>query len=78
MVRLTKWTKDTKPQHPITAVASRSLREQLQAVWHYAPLAAKRWEEDIKHLHQLRVSTRRRKRPCTSFLICFHNARRGG
>ena len=59
MVRSTKWIKGTKPQHPITAVASRSLREQLQAVWHYAPLAAKKWEKDIKHVHQLRVATRR-------------------
>ena len=59
MVRSSKWIKGTKPQHSITRVASRSLRERFKAVWHYAPLAATKWEEDIEHVHQLRVATRR-------------------
>lgn len=59
MVRSNKWIKGTTPQQPITTVARRALRERLKAVRYYAPLAAKRWEEDIEHVHQIRVATRR-------------------
>lgn len=59
MVKFSKWIQDTKPDRPISVVARKALRARLKAVWHYAPLAAKRWEDDIEYTHQLRVATRR-------------------
>ena len=37
----------------------RMLRYRLRGVLHYLPLAAEHPEEDIEHVHQLRVSSRR-------------------
>jgi CHAD domain-containing protein len=59
MVRSSKWITGTKPGQSITEVGRRALRERLKAVWSYASLAAKKHEEDIEYVHQLRVATRR-------------------
>ena len=59
MVRSSKWITGAKPEQPVTDVAQRALRERLNTVWFYAPLAAKKYEEDIEYVHQLRVATRR-------------------
>jgi CHAD domain-containing protein len=40
-------------------VADRSLRSHLEAVEHYLPLAAQHWEDDVEHVHQVRVWSRR-------------------
>jgi CHAD domain-containing protein/uncharacterized protein Yka (UPF0111/DUF47 family) len=40
-------------------VAARTLRGRLGAVLHFLPLAAEKAEEDVEHVHRLRVSTRR-------------------
>jgi CHAD domain-containing protein len=40
-------------------VAVRTLQVRLAAIQHYLPLAAQKAEEDVEHVHQLRVWTRR-------------------
>jgi CHAD domain-containing protein len=59
MVRQSKWIEGAKPGKPVTDVARTSLHGRLDSVWHYAPLAAKRADNDIEYVHQLRVSSRR-------------------
>jgi CHAD domain-containing protein len=59
MVRSSEWITGAKPDQSITDVGRRVLRERLKTVWSYAPLAAKKYEEDIEYVHQLRVATRR-------------------
>lgn len=53
-----KWIKAT-PDEPVTDVAKRSLRQRLRPVQRYLTLAAEKPEEDIEHVHQLRVWSRR-------------------
>jgi CHAD domain-containing protein len=43
----------------ITEVGRAALKNRLQAVWHYLPLAATRPEEDSEYIHQVRVWARR-------------------
>ncbi len=78
MVRLSKWIKRTKPEHPITKVARLAFRERQKAVWYYARLAAKRWKDDIEYVHQLRVATRRARAALQIFadLVPKREARR--
>lgn len=59
MLKSSKWIKGIEPNHPVSSVARRALDERLKRVWYYAKLAAKKPEENIEHVHQLRVSTRR-------------------
>lgn len=54
-----KWINARKPHDPITDVAVHALDNRLAAVLHYLPLAAKKPDEDIEYVHQLRVATRR-------------------
>lgn len=44
---------------PIADVGRIALKNRLQTVWHYLPLAATRPEEDLEYIHQVRVWTRR-------------------
>jgi CHAD domain-containing protein len=48
-----------KPNWPITKLAKLALRDHLYSVIHQLRLAADKWEDDIEHVHQLRVATRR-------------------
>jgi CHAD domain-containing protein len=57
--RLDKWIDGIAPGDRIRQVAKRSLRARLDAVRRYLPLAAERAGEDVEHVHQLRVWTRR-------------------
>jgi CHAD domain-containing protein len=50
---------DTTPGMPITEAGRIALKNRLQTVWHYLPLAATKPEEDVEYIHQVRVSTRR-------------------
>ncbi len=59
MVKSSKWIKGTKPNQQVRKVARRALDARLRTVWHFARLAAQKPEEDIEHVHQLRVSARR-------------------
>ena len=46
-------------QAPVSVGASRSLKQRLEAVLYWLPLAAQQPEQDVEYVHQLRVSTRR-------------------
>ncbi len=59
MNRKRKWITIDSPHEPVTRVACRALENRLFAVWDYLPLAAKKAGEDLEHVHQLRVSSRR-------------------
>ena len=54
-----KWLPDLSPDEPIHIAAVRTLKDRLRAVQYYLPLAAKKAEEDVEHVHELRVWTRR-------------------
>jgi CHAD domain-containing protein len=54
-----KWGKTSWPNQPNSKVAHRILDARLQAVWRCLPLAAEKSEEDVEHVHQLRIATRR-------------------
>lgn len=54
-----KWLGDVSPNDRVADVAARTLRARLAAVRHYLPLAAGRADEDVEHVHELRVWTRR-------------------
>jgi CHAD domain-containing protein len=54
-----KWIEGLTATMPVTAAAHKVLSIRLAVVRHYLPLAVERAEEDIEHVHQLRVSTRR-------------------
>jgi CHAD domain-containing protein len=59
MVVHSKWLADSSPEMPVSEVARSGIKRRLETLWHYLPLAAERPEEDIEHIHQLRVWTRR-------------------
>ncbi|HET6574521.1 MAG TPA: CHAD domain-containing protein [Fimbriiglobus sp.] len=54
-----KWITGLTPEIPADEAARVVLSVRLSAVRHYLPLAAERASEDIEHVHQLRVATRR-------------------
>jgi CHAD domain-containing protein len=57
--RLDKWAPGVSPDDRTNDVAARTLQARLAAIQHYWPLAAEKAEEDIEHVHQLRVWARR-------------------
>ncbi|HUG20415.1 MAG TPA: CHAD domain-containing protein [Planctomycetaceae bacterium] len=59
MPQFDKWIKNLSAGDPVCRVARYSLRARLEAVGHYLPLVAKHSGENIEHVHQLRVWTRR-------------------
>ncbi|HUG17662.1 MAG TPA: CHAD domain-containing protein, partial [Planctomycetaceae bacterium] len=59
MPQFDKWINDLSAIDPVGRVARRSVRLRLEAVGYYLPLAAKHAGENIEHVHQLRVWTRR-------------------
>lgn len=77
MLKSSKWIKGTEPNHPVSVVARLALDERLKRVWYYAKLAAKKPEENIEYVHQLRVSTRRARAAVQLFgdLLPKHRAR---
>jgi CHAD domain-containing protein len=54
-----KWIEGLTATMPVSAAAHKVLSIRLAVVRHYLPLAVERAEDDIEHVHQLRVSTRR-------------------
>ena len=58
MNTISKWVKASR-HDLLFEVAERSLEGRLVAVARYLPLAAKQAEEDVEHVHQLRVWSRR-------------------
>jgi len=54
-----KWLPHLSVDERLSSVAVRTLHSRLDAVQRYLPLAAAKAEEDVEHVHQLRVWTRR-------------------
>jgi hypothetical protein len=54
-----KWIGDVSPNQPLCEAASRVLNVRLKAVFRFLPLAAEKSEEDVEHVHRLRISVRR-------------------
>lgn len=54
-----KWIAGLTPEMPIDEAARIVLAVRLSAVRHHLPLAVERADEDVEHVHQLRVATRR-------------------
>ena len=54
-----KWIEGITPDHRTSDVAAFTLESRLKYVLHYLPLAAKKADEDIEHVHHLRVWARR-------------------
>ncbi len=59
MLKKAKWVRSDQANLPISRIAGTVVPARLDAVWHYAPLAALAWKKEVEHVHQLRVSTRR-------------------
>jgi CHAD domain-containing protein len=53
-----KWIQ-ARPDDPVAKVGVRALKARFEPLQHYLPLAAKKPEEDIEYVHQLRVWSRR-------------------
>ena len=54
-----KWTTGISPDEPVCEVAGQVLNARLTAVCRSLPLAAEKSDEDVEHVHQLRISVRR-------------------
>lgn len=54
-----KWVHGVSPSDRAADVAARTLQARFSAIQHYLPLAADKAEQDVEHVHQLRVWTRR-------------------
>ena len=54
-----KWIAGISPDQTVCEVAGRVLDARLKAVCRFLPLAAVRSDEDVEHVHQLRISVRR-------------------
>ena len=54
-----KWIGGISPEQPSCEVAGRVLDARLKAVCRALPLAAEKSDEDIEHVHRLRISVRR-------------------
>lgn len=54
-----KWVEGIDPAASPAEAARLSLEQRLKAVWRFLPLAAHHAEDDVEHVHALRVATRR-------------------
>ena len=54
-----KWVEGISSHQSVSKVASRVLGTRLKAICHWLPLAAEKSDEDVEHVHQLRISVRR-------------------
>jgi CHAD domain-containing protein len=54
-----KWVSGVSSSHSVAKASSRILEARLKAVWYWLPLAAERSDEDVEHVHQLRIAARR-------------------
>src|SRR5215831_1054554 len=66
-----KWISDLKPDTPVEAAARHVLFVRLQVVKDFLPRAALEADEDIEHVHQLRVGTRRADAALRIFAECL-------
>lgn len=54
-----KWVQGLKPGMTVSDAAVATIRQRLDSVFQYLPLAAKRSDENVEYVHQLRVASRR-------------------
>lgn len=54
-----RWVRGVCSDDAVSGVARRTLKQRLAAVRHVLPLAAKKADEDVEYVHELRVATRR-------------------
>jgi CHAD domain-containing protein len=65
-----KWIDGLKPDMPVAEAAQLVLAARFAVVQQFLPLAAEKPQEDVEHVHQLRVGTRR----AAAALRCFADA----
>ncbi len=68
-----KWIKGLHASTPLDEAARQVLAARLEVVSRYLPLAVERSSEDIEHVHQLRVGTRRARAAVDIFAVCLPN-----
>ena len=61
MVSKSKWIEIHSPDEAASKVASRAIDRRLELVWRHLTPAAREADEQVEHVHQLRVSSRRAK-----------------
>jgi CHAD domain-containing protein len=66
-----KWINDLSADTPLAEAARRVLRVRFDVVRHYLPLAIDRAQDDVEHVHQLRVATRRARAALDVFQCCL-------
>ena len=66
-----KWISDLEASTPLGDAARRVLTVRLEVVHDYLPLALHHWKEDVEHVHQLRVGTRRAGAALSIFQDCL-------
>jgi CHAD domain-containing protein len=59
MTANSKWITVESLEEPVTRVARRALKSRLRWLWSRLPLAAEAADQDLEHVHQLRVASRR-------------------
>jgi CHAD domain-containing protein len=67
-----KWISDLCASTPLVDAARRVLTVRLEVVHDHLPLALHHWKEDVEHVHQLRVGTRRAGAALAIFKDCLH------
>src|SRR5207247_11251324 len=66
-----KWIPGLQPTTAVADAARRALDLRLGVLHHYLPLAVKHADEDLEHVHQLRVGTRRARAALDIFAACL-------
>jgi CHAD domain-containing protein len=66
-----KWIPDLTPDTPVAGAARRVLGMRLQIVCDRLPAAVDHWRDDLEHVHQLRVGTRRAGAALHLFAACL-------
>jgi CHAD domain-containing protein len=66
-----KWITDLSATTPLAKAARHVLALRLQVVRDYLPLAIHHADEDVEHVHQLRVGTRRARAALDIFECCL-------
>jgi CHAD domain-containing protein len=74
MAKASKWL-EASPGESLVEVAERALRSRLAALQYYLELAAAQPQEDMEHVHQLRVWSRRTRAATRAFAVVLPGRR---
>src|SRR2546429_488680 len=66
-----KWLRGLRPETPVVAAARHVLLARLTEVRDHLPQAVSHADEDVEHVHKLRVSTRRAGAALRIFAGCL-------